>query len=504
MTKQTDSLPEESTPLLPSWFPGPVALLAWAVLALALVKPALPLGDQATGRHLASGQIILQQRRIPETDPLGFLYSSREYLNFEWLFDAGSRLVLNGLGLGTLVFLTFILFTLTLCIMLRHLLNNGISLPLALGGTILLAAANYVHLLARPVIFTYFFLVLVVSIWTRVLSRGAEKTAWCLPLIFLFWANVHPGFSSGLMFMGLSLVGAMWDERKEGLCHFKKAWVVLAACSLVTLINPYGWKLQALIVHQVLNSKSLGLVQEFLPPDFSHPNGAVSALAVVLVSGFVLGMRSKGRLWARDILPVLLFLFFALRVQRHILLFLPVVLLPFCRVWDEWLLSVFRDSWKERRDRYAAIAMQAKRETAWVLAGILLIGFLFRLAPPPSLRIGADSFTSGAEQFVREHLDLFQRPFTSTIQAGNLLFYFHPQLKVSFDDRVDFYQDKDSFAHLDAVNAERDWRGFLRKNAFDSALLYPTDLLASRLRTEPGWTEIYSDSGIVIFKADKK
>lgn len=500
MTTQTDSTPPTDGPLLPSWMPGPLALLAWAVLALAFIKPFVPLSDQATGRHLTAGKVILEQQHIPQLDSLSYLYASRDYLDFEWLFDTGSRFIFNEAGLDVLVFLTFAVFALTLCIMLRHLLRNGVSLPPALCGVLLLASANYVHLLARPVILTYFFLALVVALWIRVLAQEKTKSAWCLPLIFLFWANIHPGFASGLLFMGLSLLGAMWDGRARGFSPFKPAWFLLGLCTLVTLANPYGWKLHTLILHQVFHSKSLGQVQEFLPPDFLHPNGAVFALEVVLLSLFVLAVRRKEKLAAREILPLLVFLFFALRTQRHILLFLPVALLPLCRSWEAWLAALFGASWRERCRRYTAIALHARWDAAWILTGLLVLGALFHLSKPP-LRIGTVFFTPQAETFVGEHLDHFQRPFTSSIQAGNLLFYFHPRLKVSFDDRVDFYQDNDTFAHLAAVKAEGDWRGFLKKQAFDSALLYPTDPLAERLRHEPGWTEIYSDAGMVIFQA---
>jgi hypothetical protein len=501
MTKQPAPPSKEDPILPPSWFPGPVALLAGAILLLALVKPLLPLTDQATGRHLALGRIMVEKQQIPQYDQLGFLYTDREYLDFEWLFNAGSWLIFTGLGLDSLVFLTFILFSLTLCVMLRHLLDNGVSMPVALTGIVMLSAANYVHLLARPIIFTYFFLTLVIWLWTKILLHRGKKNCWWLPFIFLLWANIHPGFASGLLFMGLSLLGAMWEQRDQGFQKFKFAWILLGICSLVTLINPYGWKLHALIVHQVFHSKSLNQIQEFLPPDFLHPNGAVSALALVLLSILIVILRRKEKIGMQDLLPALVFLFFAIKVQRHILLLLPVVLLPLCRVWDQWLFSLFHDFWKKRADRYTAIALHARADVFWVLAAMVAAGFFFHQSFSPHLRIGSNSFTPQAEEFVRQNLGLFRRPFTSTVQAGNLLFYFHPDLKVSFDDRVDFYQDADCFAHLAAVNGEKGWIDFFKQHAFDSAILYPTDPLVEKLQQRPDWQEIYADPGLVVFKA---
>jgi len=500
MTKQTESRSKEGLPMLPSWFPGPLAFLAWAALALALIKPMLPLNDQATGRHLTMGKVILAHKGIPQHDTLNYLFPHQDYLNFEWLFDLGTRILFEIFGLGTLVFLTFVLFALTLCIMQRYLLENGVSLPVALFGILLLLGANFVHLLTRPVIVTYFFLALVILLWTRVLLQKKGRSPWWLPFVFFLWANIHPGFSSGLLFMGLALIGAMVDGRRESLHHFKFPCLLLALCAFVTLLNPYGWKLHALILHQVLNSKSLGQVQEFLPPDFLHPNGAVFALLVVLISVLVLGFRPQQKWCLREVMPAVVLLFFAWKAQRHILLFLPVALLPFCKMWDTWLLSFLGNSWKDRRDRYTALALHAAKEKTWVILGILIIGFLYLLAPSSTLRIGAHSFTPNAEDFVRTHLDLFRRPLTSSVQAGNLLFYFHPQLKVSFDDRVDFYQDDISFSYIKAIQAEEGWRDYMARYAFDSALLYPTDPLSQTLRHEPAWKEIYSDAGLCVFQ----
>jgi hypothetical protein len=488
-------------PALPPWLPGPLAFFCWALLVLALIKPFLAVQDQGTGRHLATGQAILDAGGIPETDPLGYLYSDRPYLDFEWLFDILSRSLVNAAGLSALSLLAFGLFTATLLILVRHLLDNGISLPLALAGGLLASCANYVHLLARPVIVTYFCLALTVWIWTGVLNTGARRAhVFLLPLLFAFWANVHPGFVSGLLFMGLSWAGAFWDNRVNQSHHHKPAALVLALSALATLANPYGWNLHALIFHQVFHSESLAYVQEFLPPDFLHPNGAVLALIVILASGLVLGLRRQIRPRARELLPAVFFLYFALRAQRHILLLVPAVLLPWAAAWDACLAATLPDWIRRRMALYGEIARQARWDWAWCLAGFAAIGLLHHLAYAPQLRVGGGSFSPEAETFIGSRIGQFQRPFTSTIQAGNLLYYFHPRLKVSFDDRVDFYQDTESFAHLRAINLQGDWRGFLEQHQFDSAMLHPEDLLTGALRQEPGWAEIYTDGALVIFR----
>lgn len=502
--KNTHSPDQDGEPsLIPSWLPGCLAFFAWATLLLALTKPWIPLNDQATGRQLVSGAIIFEEGGIPSHTPLSYFHMDREYMNLEWLFDA---LLWSGFKLGgvsTLAYVSFAFFTVTLCLLFQFLLKNGVSLPVAFGGTVLMAMANYVHLLARPVILTYFLLTSVVILWISALNGKTGKIHWILfPLIFVFWANIHPGFVPALIFMGLSLAGAMWDGRKKPWGRFKKPAALIFLSAALTLVNPFGWKLHLVVLDQVLHKKALAQVQEFLPPDFAHPNGAVLALAFVLMSGFLLGLRPGNRLRAQEVLPALFFLYFAMRVQRHILIFLPIVLLPFALTWDQWLASFMPAGWKERFRTHTSIALNARYEWAWIFSGILAAGLLFHLLYGSSLRIGADTLTPRAETFIRENIEKFKRPLTSSVQAGNLLFYFYPRLRVSFDDRADFYTDEESFAYIDQVNMRKNWRELLAQNSYDSALLYISDPLAEGLQFEKGWKKIYEDSGLVIFEKD--
>lgn len=483
--------------------PGIGALLTLSFLSLSLLKPEVALNDQATGRHIASGRVLLAEQEIPPTDPLSFTFPGRPYLNFEWLFDVLAATCQRQLGLPALVFLTFGLFATTLLLLLRHLLRHHIQLP-SLGLFILAAAsANYVHLLARPLIFTYFFLTLLVAIWNRYLaikSTSPWTTALLLSAIFLPWANLHPGFTSGLLYLGSATLGYLWDQRKRNLRRAASRTLPLAAFAfLVTLLNPYGYHLHFQIIDIALTSKIVPLLEESAPPDFIHPNGATVFLILFLISLPLMWRPKSWRL--RHLLPLILFTVFALKTQRHILLLVPITALPLAQTWNAWLPQILPQKILKKTRGYTLLTRQAKAETVWLAIFGCAIALLFFLSPRShQLRIAEQTFSPEAQAFLSREYSHLDRPFNTALHAGALLYCFHPKYKIAFDDRVDFYGDKIAGAFLDAIHGHPGYWETIETYGFNSAILHPSEPLAAKLSILHQWKTLYRDSSAIILQ----
>ena len=221
--------------------PGLVTFLGALLLSLVLIKPEIPLNDQATGRHLAMGRTICESGELPQTDPLSFTYSDRPYLDFEWLFDVSSYLISEQVGLAFLVYLTFLVYSTGILLFAFHLIRQKIQVFTCLSFCFLLAFANYIHLLTRPVIFTYFFLIIIIILWNNWLKRIKPYSSLIgMLIIFALWANIHPGFASGLVYLGLSSLGYFIDHHKQAWTSLKtpllRIILVGSLCGLVTLM----------------------------------------------------------------------------------------------------------------------------------------------------------------------------------------------------------------------------------------------------------------------------
>src|SRR5262249_48005505 len=125
------------------------------------------------------------------------------------------------------------------------------------------------HMLARPHALAMPFMLL----WAAGLVRAVEERRAPEPLLLacmLLWANLHGGFTLGLMLAGAFALAAVVPARdaNEGKALFV-AWLKFGvAATLVACITPYGPE-SILVTLRIFNlGESLKLIAEWRSPDF--------------------------------------------------------------------------------------------------------------------------------------------------------------------------------------------------------------------------------------------
>ncbi len=118
------------------------------------------------------------------------------------------------------------------------------------------------------------FSVVIAAAYTRLLlSHYKEKNCrlWLLPLLMVFWVNLHTGFIAGLGLM-LGYVGAELVDcfrghaRTAALAKLRRAAPWLAAGFAGTLVNPWGFRMYGAIAAQEhLSAQQANLVLETTP-----------------------------------------------------------------------------------------------------------------------------------------------------------------------------------------------------------------------------------------------
>jgi hypothetical protein len=123
--------------------------------------------------------------------------------------------------------------------------------------------------------------------------RHGRREAWLLPLIFLAWANLHPGFLFGLLVLAAT-AAALWvepwlpGERRFSSDRRLRArlslWVPISAAA--ALINPYGARVfsQQFVIAQ--NVRYRELLDEWAPPSVPFLLLALIAVGVFLLLRF--------------------------------------------------------------------------------------------------------------------------------------------------------------------------------------------------------------------------
>jgi hypothetical protein len=234
-----------------------------------------------------------------------------------------------------------------------------------------------IHFVARPVIFGFLVFSLVLLFWQqfmgmlrapleRLKSRGFELLI-ILPVVFAFWANLHPSFILGLLFMALSLIGVALDawvlrdpELGDDVRPFLK-WggLILLGSAAATLLNPYFYELHLSILSLGDSSFFMRYHQEWLSPDFLEPEGFFTFLTVaIFLVSLVVSDSLRLRLGLRVLLPLLIFLLLGLRAQRILPFYAMLAAFPLAEAIvhlgrGEWVTRLALNKWLV--ERFAAI-----------------------------------------------------------------------------------------------------------------------------------------------------
>lgn len=462
------------------------------------------LSDPGTGWHLQTGRIMLSRHALVRTDPYSFTHGGSEWITFEWLSEVVYGLAEKTGGPAAVAFLACFLFALVPVLLFRFLLRHGVMAPFALFYVGAGLFIFQLHVLARPHAFTYLFFLILLIVLSTALENGPRWQEWvACPLLFLFWANLHGGFFAGLLLMACLIFGEVMDrwQARRSWKRFLAAWGLLGmTCFVVTFLNPHGWRLHWKIWEILCHLPSLAYWDEFRSPNLADGSPLSLTLLALIFSFLILpGLAGRFLAW-RFYFPMVVFLLFGFRSQRHIFLVLLLGALPWCQLVQAVLMPWMRSSWREKIEQWTKDQLQL-RSDSWVI-GALTLGFAYLMlvfAPHLHWRVTSDHLSSGAQTFIKSHPLHFQKTLTTPRTGGALIYYCYPQVKTSFDDRADFYGERANREEWALVQMNPGWRGILEKYSYDSAVLNSEDNLVVGLQSLPGWHEVFSDSVNVIF-----
>src|SRR5712664_61861 len=242
-----------------SW-PLVVGLLLFVVL---LSVEGLPLlADPDTHWHIAIGNWILETGWVPTVDSHSHTFLSQPWIAKEWLSQLLLALAYDAGGWGAVAVLCAASIGLAFALLLRLLLRDIRLLPAALF-TIAAIVMTAPHLLARPHVLAF----PVMLLWVAGLVRAVEQRRAPKPLLLLamlLWANLHGGFTFGLM-----LCGAF----------------ALVAAVLVACITPYGPESMLVTFRIFRLGDVLGMISEWRSPNFQGQPFQELILLLALYAG---------------------------------------------------------------------------------------------------------------------------------------------------------------------------------------------------------------------------
>ena len=230
---------------MPALSPPPVATkpdwLRISLISIALIYAIFAGLRQVTetdlGWQMATGRYVVQHHHIPSTTLFTYTVPTSS-----WIYPPFSGVIFYLLySIGGYAAISW-LSALACAAAIALSVWRGGRLTAALA--ILAVPAFAFRTVPRADLFTTVLFASVFSLLWRY-YQGHTTRLWLLPLLMLFWVNLHQGFVAGLALMGayvfFEITDLLFAERRTtALRRLRKAipWFVAAAAA--TLINPWG------------------------------------------------------------------------------------------------------------------------------------------------------------------------------------------------------------------------------------------------------------------------
>ena len=498
-----------------------ISILLWLFFGHAAATTLLSDGD--TGWHIRAGEYVLDNYAVPRHDLFSFSMEGKEWFAWEWLADVALAWCHRVAGLKGVVLLAGVVIAMTAVLTLEYMLWLRVNILVAITVMTISSAASTIHWLARPHMFTWGFLIATAWLLEADRRKPGRKVYFLVPLVVV-WTNVHGGFVALLAAIVVYAVGValerLWTAHAAGVgwgwaeigTTTRRYALLLALCAAATLINPYGYQLHLHIGEYLGNDFILNNVQEFQSPRFRGESMYIFEGFLFVTLFFVVRMTLR-----RELAPVLLLLMWAhasLVAARHIPLFmllaapwvgreLTLLIAQAARTGNKWFMGL-----QSMAEDYGGTG--SDRSPSWnfgmillPLIGVGIVASMLHLRPDdfrwkaqfPDLRFPVAACEALGDRLLRENRVL------SSDQWGDYLIYrFHPNRKVFFDGRSDFYAPELRQDYLQLIGSGWRWREIVDRHEFDAALLPLDWSLASAMKVHPDWNLIYDDGFAVYFE----
>jgi hypothetical protein len=405
---------------------------------------------------------------------------------------------------------------------LFHLVRRKANPIVALAVLVPVTIASSLHWLARPHLFTLFFVVMFYAALEQVRDGRTHfhriPILAALPVVTILWTNLHGGFVIGVLMVlaygGGELLNLTFtpnaDERGSLWLKARAFFLAGFACLAASLANPYFYQLHIHIAKYLWDPWNGTHISEFESLSF-HSSAAIffEILLVLAVIASVIDLRRH-----RFTMPLLLMglAHGALLAGRNIGIFAIVAAPPVACAIDQWCRKLpvmdvagwLRDAaaWFNRVvDETTSVDCLPRVHVVSGLGIALVAALVYAPNPPKKFRCEFDpkSFPSAAVATLRSNPGA--HVFTFDQWGDYLIYRLYPGHPVFVDGRSDFYGDEFEDKVMEALNAGYGWEKTLGRFGVDTILLPPRMPLTGVLKESGNWRVVYDDGMALVFRS---
>jgi hypothetical protein len=475
-------------------FPSDAAALLFGLLVFSVVIFALDkqlLSDPDTYWHIATGNWILVERGWPRHDIFSYSVFGKTWVDSEWLAQIVFSVIHHVAGWRGLVLLCGTVISLTFVILYRLLIAElRPTVALGVSAISLMFASN--HFLARPHVLT----LPIIVIWAAFLARASEENRrpsfWLLPLMVL-WANLHGGFTLGLLLTAGFGLEAIVTARSAERWHVAIQWLSFWIAALIAgCFTPYGYSPLSETIHLFDLGEVLGNIGEMRPmnpyTEFKQEVILLWLLAMALLFGVKIGIVR--------ILMIVGFLHLALQHIRGLAIFaliLPVIIAYPLRQQCAFLQPTTDPfplfDMGRVRSRVTCIALVA------VLVGATLLGAVYTTLRRDEAPSNDITPAAALDRSIQSHLS---GPVFNDYDFGGYLIF--RGIPTFIDGRTLLFGKEFALEYAQAVALGGDGKLDELADAYKISwtLLRPKSAAALHFDRSPGWRRIYEDDLSVV------
>jgi hypothetical protein len=471
-------------------------LFIGAILLIAIVPATGAVSDPDFFWHLRVGQWIIDHHSIPTHDLFTYTVADHRFVAHEWLSEVIMAIITAALGLGG-VSLYFAAITWAAFLGLLRTARAAYVIA-GLGLVIGLAAGNPIWG-PRTQMITFAFVVALLLALRRYRESHDRRWLYPLPLLFLFWVNLHAGFTIGLIFLAITIVGEYLhnrlvrphgDEPGGGPTLMRPLLTIAGLSVLAVLVNPNFAAIYVYAAQTQFSTAQQKLIVEWFSPDFHRPElRAFEAMLLLIIALLAVAPR-KPRI--TDMLLLFAGIVLALQSVRHIALFVAIA--------TPIMIELGQSAWDAHKGRLPHLHEPRPGPVAGLinLVVLLLVAIVALAQVLPNLRSGFRS-TAITRDYPVVAVDFVEadpppgRVFNQYGYGGYLVYRMWPRLDVYIYGDAAVMGDPFLNEYQGVAVIRPDYRKVLDRRQVSWVVYATGEALEVVLQQSPDWQLVYQD-----------
>jgi hypothetical protein len=515
---------------------GLLYLLVGSALVLFALWAINPVPCSDLWWQLKTGEIIWNERAIPQTDRFSFMAAGRPWIIQEWATEVLFYLLFTKVSPSAMVLFKMLTFAGAIGLGLAAAWTRCRSALVAVATALFIGYAVHFFADMRPQMMSYLFLAMLLLLLERDRAVPGSRARWLLPPLMLVWVNCHAAFMAGVTVLLATLASTALEAwlhrraavserqpyppghqviRSSGHHSFRRLLPPVLVALLATCANPYGPAIYVYPFTLLRHNSMINFVQEWFSPDFHTAYIHGYELCLFLLPAALLVSRRGKR--PADLLLLLFWAHQSLQSRRHVPIFLilalPVLADHLSGAGEQllvWLRSGGRPAGlpeKRLLSGWNRGALRAPWPAAAVaLALLLLIGLGIGHEAQGLPRARLFDYSAGLSFFPRAACDFIERQgwsgrlYNEFDWGGYCIWRFYPRQQVFIDGRCEVYFDGAWENHQAVHYAQADWEARLRGAQVDTLLVNPDSYLNRVLPTSHEWQRVYADPMAQVYR----